>query len=390
MENSKLNDNLFKFVKVKPKPSSLTNETTEKKLFWKRFFEKKSNIFSLVFFLIIVFGIIFALFFIKYSPTKPISNFSYTNNLPSQYSQIVKRTFEKGAELDFIREIARLEKIRANYLGQAPIFEILYDSAFDSGGELTTTTDIVILYYNPYDLIKAININNNLNITTSKFILGTNNFGVDIYSRIFSSIIFTILIIFAALVINIFVGFSLAALTTLNENKWYAKIIDSISSIIHSLPEIIWIFLLCIFMGTNWWALLLSFVLISWTSFYEVSKNEIKELSNSEFIIALNSIGLSKIQITYKHLFNLILPSHLVLLSDRFSINMLIVSSLVFLELIVSSNNLNIGTILKEAISMTKTNVSYIVIFASIVILFTLSLKLFSVSLSITYNPQIK
>gem|GEM_PF-4081518 len=33
MENSKLNDNLFKFVKVKPKPSSLTNETTEKKLF---------------------------------------------------------------------------------------------------------------------------------------------------------------------------------------------------------------------------------------------------------------------------------------------------------------------------------------------------------------------
>ena len=377
MENSKLNDNLFKFVKVKPKPSSLTNETTEKKLFWKRFFEKKSNIFSLVFFLILAFGIIFALFFIKYSPTKPISNFSYTNNLPSQYSQIVKRTFEKGAELDFIREIARLEKIRANYLGQAPIFEILYDSAFDSGGELTTTTDIVILYYNPYDLIKAININNNLNITTSKFILGTNNFGVDIYSRIFSSIIFTILIIFAALVINIFVGFSLAALTTLNENKWYAKIIDSISSIIHSLPEIIWIFLLCIFMGTNWWALLLSFVLI-------------KELSNSEFIIALNSIGLSKIQITYKHLFNLILPSHLVLLSDRFSINMLIVSSLVFLELIVSSNNLNIGTILKEAISMTKTNVSYIVIFASIVILFTLSLKLFSVSLSITYNPQIK
>ena len=104
MENSKLNDNLFKFVKVKPKPSSLTNETTEKKLFWKRFFEKKSNIFSLVFFLIIAFGIIFALFFIKYSPTKPISNFSYTNNLPSQYSQIVKRTFEKGAELDFIRE----------------------------------------------------------------------------------------------------------------------------------------------------------------------------------------------------------------------------------------------------------------------------------------------
>ena len=131
------------------------------------------------------------------------------------------------------------------------------------------------------------------------------------------------------------------------------------------------------------------FSLISWTSFYEISKNEILELNKSDFIIALKSIGLNKFQISYYHLFKRVLPSHLILLTEKLNNGILIISSLVFLEFINESNNINIGIILKEAINSMQTNSLYLVVTSIIIIWFTISLKLFSNSLANTYNPKI-
>ncbi|WP_412031710.1 ABC transporter permease [Metamycoplasma buccale] len=388
----KINKSLLKLANKKNLEISISNQSNSAKLFWKRFISKKVNIFALSFFLIIVFLLIFALFFIKYSATTPIYNSKFINNLPSQFSPIVKQHFERGADLEFIRKVAELEKNRAAANGTTPIFKILYDSAFDSGGDLTTKTDIVILYYNPYDLIKAINLNN---ISSNKInlkhfsILGTNNDGIDIFSRIFTSIIITFLILLGTIFINIIIGFSFGAFVALKNDKWYAKILDSIATIINSIPELLWIFLLCIFMGTNNWAIALSFILISWTSFYELAKNETLELRKQEFILAAKAIGLNQTQIIYRHLFIKIFPMLLILITDKLAINILIVSSLAFLDFLISSNSLNIGVIFKEAISMISTNVSYILVLTIAITLFSVSLKLFSNAISTTYNPKI-
>ncbi len=386
---NKINNSLFKFIKRKKINIAPTTHINSMQLFWKRFFTKKINIFSLILFLIILVIILIGLLFIKNSSIKPLSDSWYTNDLPSMYNKIIKRSFEKGEQLNFIRRMAEISKQNANLNGTKPIFEILYDSAFDSGGNLTTTTDIVTLYYNPYDLIKAINLYTDQKIHFNDLILGSNSRGIDIYSRIFISIAISLTIIITSIFINIFIGFSLGALFALNSHKWYAKIIDSISTIINSLPEIIWIFILCIFMGTKWWSILIIFSLISWTSFYEISKNEILELNKSDFIIALKSIGLNKFQISYYHLFKRVLPSHLILLTEKLNNGILIISSLVFLEFINESNNINIGVILKEAINSMQTNSLYLVVTSIIIIWFTISLKLFSNSLANTYNPKI-
>lgn len=386
---NKINNSLFKFIKRKKINIAPTTHLNSTQLFWKRFFSKKINIFSLILFLIILIVILIGLLFIKNSSIKPLSDSWYTNDLPSMYNKIIARSFEKGEQLNFIRRMAEISKQNAKLNGTKPIFEILYDSAFDSGGNLTTTTDIVTLYYNPYDLIKAINLYTDQKINFNDLILGSNSRGIDIYSRIFISIIISLTIIITSIFINIFIGFSLGALFALNSHKWYAKIIDSISTIINSLPEIIWIFILCIFMGTKWWSILIIFSWISWTSFYEISKNEILELNKSDFITALKSIGLNKIQISYYHLFKRVLPSHLILLTEKLNNGILIISSLVFLEFINESNNINIGVILKEAINSMQTNPLYLVVTSIIIIWFAISLKLFSNSLANTYNPEI-
>lgn len=382
-----MDNNLFKFAKRKNNHHSPTIHQNSSNLFWKRFFSKKINIFSIIAFFAILLIIIIALLFINNSPTKQISDVTYVNNLPSWYSQIISRNFEKGEELNFIRKMAEISK--NNSLGEKPVFEILYDSAFDSIGDTNKSTDIVTLYYNPYDLLKAINLYTNEKIKVNKLILGTNENGIDIYSRLFSSIIITLLILTSTTFINIYFGFILGAITSLNPNKWYSKVIDSLSIIIHSLPEIIWIFVLTVFIGNKWWSLLIIFSMISWTSFYELSKNEIHSLNNTEFIISLKSVGLTNFQIIHKHLFKKLLPSFLIMMTEKINSGILIITSLVFLEFINPNNSLNIGSVLMEAINSVQTNSLYLIVLSIVIIWFSLSLKLFSNSLSNTYNPKI-
>ncbi|TPD98176.1 ABC transporter permease subunit [Metamycoplasma equirhinis] len=380
---------LFKFAKQKTTIDSYVVHQSETKLFWRRFFLKKQNIASFIIFSLVILGSIFALFFIKNSPINSIdSNSIYVNNLPALNTTIF-RNFERGSELDFIREIARLEKIRAFNQNESPIFQIFYDSAYDSGGDLTINTDIVVLAYNPFDLIKAINLNSTHKISLLPTILGTNQNGVDLYARLNVSLLITIVTILFAIAINLFIGFSLAAIYALNSNKWYANLIDKVASIINAIPEIIWIFILCVFLGTKWYGILIAFALISWISYYEIAKNEILALRNSEFILAAKVIGLNQFQIIYGHLFKKLLPSLIILITDRLAINVLIVSSLAFLNFITNENDLNIGIVLKEAISLSKSNPLYISLIVIYLIFFCVSLKLFNISLSTTLNPKV-
>ncbi|MDD1360421.1 ABC transporter permease subunit [Metamycoplasma hyosynoviae] len=385
----KINSQLLKPVKRKEPTAQAVRQTTSLKLYWKKFFSKKTNIFAFVFFLAIFLSLIIALFFVKNSATKSVSDSIFVNNLPSYYNQIVTRSFNKGETLNFIRKLGELEKARASELGISPIFEIYFDSAYDTSGQINITTDIVILQYNPYKLLEAMNINLGSKIEIPQYILGTNQNGVDIYSRSILSIFTTIIIITISLFGNILIGFILASLYSFNKRKWWSKIIDVIASIINSVPTIIWIFIFTILFGIKPWQIMISFLLVSWASFYELTKNEIEEVSKTEFIIAAKAIGLNNFQVAKRHLFTYILPSLLILFVDMFTTDILIISSLAFLEFINETNNLNIGMVIKESISMISLNISYLIVICVYISLFSISLKLLSNSLSSTFNPKI-
>ncbi|TPR53397.1 ABC transporter permease [Metamycoplasma neophronis] len=385
---------LYSFAKKRPEIQTYTIHKSSARLFWERFVSKKFNIVALVLFCLILIAMIIALAFVKNSPSKSLDDNSiYVNNLPVYFDQIVKRDFERGPELDFIRNIASKEAQRAFLSNENPVFKILYDSAYESGGSLTVNTDIVTLVYNPYDLIKAINLLNNT--PNSQIIiphipyLGTNANGIDIYSRLNVSIFVTLVIILLSIIFNIFIGFSLAAFYVFNRNKWYGNLIDKVATVLNAIPEIIWIFLLCIFFSTNWYGILVAFILISWVSYYEIAKNEIYNLSQKEFILAAKAIGMNKFQITYRQLFSNVLPSLIIMMVDRLAINILIVASLAFLDLITEASNLNIGSVLKEALLLVSSNPSYLIVSALYITVFSVVLKLFNVALAQTYNPKL-
>lgn len=386
--------NLFTFKKQKFKNENpYVIHTTQTKQYWKRFFNNKLNLTWFILFLALFLTLIIATFFISNSPTNSINpRTNLVNNLPSYLSQTITRNFNRGDELDFIRNIADLEYKESIKNHRELIFWIDFDSAREIGGDQTIYTDIVTLRYNPYNLIKAVNLlnKNSLIKIPNGLYLGTNNQGIDIYARSISSIWITISIIFSAIFINIFIGFNLAIITSFYKQNTLIKFINKMIDSISVIPEIIWVFLLSIFIGTNWYGLLISLSLICWFSYYNFAKEEIKNLMNKEFIIAAKAVGLSNWKIAYRHIFKYIFANFLIIVVERFSINILIASSLAFLDFINDTNNLNIGSILKEAIGLASENSGYLITVSLFIIIFSLILKLLSASLANTFNPKFK
>ncbi|MCV3753395.1 ABC transporter permease subunit [Mycoplasma enhydrae] len=389
-----MSNNLYSFAKVKnSNNNSYVVHTNSIKQYWKRFFSSKINIVWISLFALLILALIISAFFIKNSAFDSINkNTTLVNNLPSIWKQTIIRDFNRGEELDFIRKIEQLENLSALKNHREPIFKILYDSAKHLGGSQTIHTDIVTLVYNPYDLIKAINL---LNLDSkieipSGLYLGTNNQGIDIFSRSISVIWISIIVILIAIVINILIGFNLAIIYNFYSKNVFVRFIDKLITSISVIPEIVWVFLLSIFIGTQWYSLLITLSAVCWISYYNFAKDEINILLKKEYIIATIAIGTSKYRLAYFHIFKRLMPNFLILLVERFSINILIASSLAFLDFINDTNNLNIGSVLKEAIGLAQENPSYLIVVSSYIIAFCLILKLLSSSLANCYNPKTK
>ncbi|PYF43149.1 peptide ABC transporter permease [Metamycoplasma alkalescens] len=387
-------DNLFKFKKhPEIQKNDYVIHTTAKKQYWKRFFSNKISLTWFIIFCILFASLLVALFLVRNSATKSIDpTTNLVNNLPSSFNPIITKNFNRGPEIDFIREIAQLEEKQANLEIRNPLFVIYFDSAKEIGGDQTIYTDIITLAYNPYDLINAINsLNKNTNLINvpSGLYMGTNNQGIDIYARSIITLWMTILIIILAIFINIFIGFNLAVIVNLYQKNLFVNFLDKLITAMSVIPEIIWVFLLSIFIGTQWYAMLISLSFICWVSYYKLAKEKIYSLLNKEFILVAKTLGSSNWKIAYWHIFNYLYPEFLILFVERFSINILIVSSLAFLDFIIASNAINIGTVLKEGIILFFENPSYLLLVATYIILFALTLKLLSGAFANAYNPRI-
>ncbi|MBN0919571.1 ABC transporter permease subunit [[Mycoplasma] gypis] len=384
--------NSFKFSKNKKINSNIiSNKTSSLKRFWKDFSSKKVNILvAILLLLFIVLAIIFSVFS-SFSPTKPVNENTFLlNDLPPYNFGIITRNFSRGSQLNFIYEIANKELLRASELGQQPVFVILKDSSKQIDSALkTVNTDIVTLTYNAYDLLKAIQLNASeaFNINTH-FILGTNQNGVDIWTRIWSSTIKTVIFVLLALMINIFSGFLLGSITQMYKTKGASFVINSLASLINSIPEIIWIFIICGFWNTSWVAVFIAFCLIGWVPFFNLVQRMTQQLKNSDLFLVLLSIGKNKFQIIYSDLFKISLPRIFIETIEKFSSYILIISSLAFLDFVKNSNSDLLSNLIKESIQMISINNLYLVLLIINISIISFGFKYLSNAFASTYQKQ--
>ena len=136
----------------------------------------------------------------------------------------------------------------------------------------------------------------------AEFLFGTDTMGRDIFSMIWYGGRISILIGGLATVISTFIAVVVGAFSGVAP-AWLDELIMRFTEIFLSIPTLLLIILLQAIMGdAN--ILSLSFVIgvTSWTSIAKVVRTEVRQIRNSEYIIAARCMGAGFFRILWKHL----------------------------------------------------------------------------------------
>lgn len=135
-----------------------------------------------------------------------------------------------------------------------------------------------------------------------EFLFGTDTMGRDIFSMIWYGGRISLLIGGLATVISTFIAMVVGAFSGVAP-AWLDELIMRFTEIFLSIPSLLLIILLQAIMGTaNVVSLSIVIGVTSWTSIAKVIRTEVRQIRNSEYIIAARCMGAGFFRIMWKHL----------------------------------------------------------------------------------------
>jgi peptide/nickel transport system permease protein len=185
-------------------------------------------------------------------------------------------------------------------------------------------------------------------------VLGTDNLGRDILSRLLYGARVSLIIAFTVVLISGAIGITLGAIS-----GYFGGRVDFL---IQKLVEVIWAFpalLLAIailaYLGQGLQNLILALVAQRWIQYCRVVRGESLALRNREFVIAAHVIGAGNARIIAHHIFPNIVPSALVIGTFAMASSIIAEASLSFLGLGVPPDVPTWGTMLGDGRSYIST-----------------------------------
>lgn len=221
------------------------------------------------------------------------------------------------------------------------------------------------------------------------FWFGTDNFGKDLFTELWSGAQLSLLIAFGVSLINIFVGVIVGSIS-----GYYGGTLDLIierfSEILSGLPFMAILTLLLLRYGMEVWVVILAFTLTGWLGISSLTRSQFYRYKNREYVLAARTLGANDVRIMSRHIF----PSAMGTLITSV---VLYVPSVIFSEstysylgIINYAKVTSVGKILSAGQAVMKESF-YMVLFPSIFIsLLMLSFNLFGNGLRDAFNPSLR
>jgi oligopeptide transport system permease protein len=202
------------------------------------------------------------------------------------------------------------------------------------------------------------------------FWFGTDNFGRDIFTRIWFGARYSLIIAFAASFLNLVIGIIYGGVSGFAGGKIdlaMMRIID----VIYSIPQTIYVILFMVFMGPGLHSIIFALAVSYWLPMARIVRGEILQIKGQEFILAARVLGASNARILFRHLIPNCLGQIIVTMT-------LSIPSAIFTEAFLSFIGLGIpvpraswGTLASESISYMRI-APYQLLFPSLAICLTI------------------
>lgn len=174
-------------------------------------------------------------------------------------------------------------------------------------------------------------------IETKIFLIGTDEFGRDIFSRLIYGTRLSLFVGLGSVLISFVTGLLLGFIA-----GYFGRTADIIlnrfTDIFLSFPIIFLIILIVALFGNSLLTVISVLGFCGWMSLFKIVRNETASLKNKDFILTTKLLGFSKVHILFKEMFPIMLPSIIVNLVLLYGNVIIAESALSYLGLGLGSN----------------------------------------------------
>ncbi|MGM9887365.1 MAG: ABC transporter permease [Lactococcus sp.] len=221
----------------------------------------------------------------------------------------------------------------------------------------------------------------------TSYILGTDNLGRSLAKRTIVGLRISLLIAFAAILFDIFIGITYGLISGWVGGK-VDNVMQRIIEIISSIPYLVIVTMLGMLLGQGVTSIILAIGMFIWTGIARQVRNLTLSWKEREFILASRTLGESTFRIMIRHL----LPNMLGVIIVQIMFD---IPSVIFAEATLSAINLGVkpptsslGSLISDGISSLQFYPFQLAVPAVVLCLLSLSFFLFGYGLRDAFDPK--
>ncbi len=232
-------------------------------------------------------------------------------------------------------------------------------------------------------------VGNELAKPSSTHLLGTDEFGRDILSRIIFGSRVSLMVGVVAEGIAVAIGLIVGAIAGFYGGKVDA-VLSRIIEIFASFPHILFAIVVMFVLGTGIINVFIAIGVVGWTGLARVIRSEIMQLKQKEYVEAARASGGRSMQIIFRHLIPNCLSTIIVVATMDIPSDIMYEASLSFLGLGVQPPQASWGSMISEARKFIRQNPEYSIFPGIALIITVLAFNLLGDALRDALDPRLK